>query len=149
MFGSDSSELAGHPSPTPPAAGHSRAARVLRLHVPMVLAVAGCLLAGWFELSRALNGRMVAWVYAVEWPLFAVIGVYMWWRLLHPDRPSGTGVGGLAGSARSPLSSKPEPAAGGPAEAAGEDAGLAAWQRYLADLHASDPPGGPPRDSSR
>jgi hypothetical protein len=76
-------------------------------------------------LTRAQTGREVAWVYAVEWPLFAIFGTGVWWRLLHdspprrvvPDDP--------------PATDEPDP-------------GLAAWQQYLAKLQAADPPGGPP-----
>ena len=64
-----------------------------RLHIPFVIGVPGCLFAGWFELTRALAGRQVAWVYAFEWPLFAILGTYIWWRQAArqptPPRPEG------------------------------------------------------------
>ena len=41
---------------------------------PLLLGVPLCLAAGWFELTRALGGREVAWVYAFEWPMYAVAG---------------------------------------------------------------------------
>jgi hypothetical protein len=99
---------------------------VLRLHLPFVVGVAGCLYAGWFELTRARAGREVAWVYAVEWPMFAILGTYIWWRLLHE------------GPARLPV--VPDD----PHAIDRLDPGLVAWQEYLAALEASDPPGGPP-----
>ena len=40
-----------------------------RLHLTLAIALPCCLAAGWFELTRALNGRAIAWVYAGEWPL--------------------------------------------------------------------------------
>jgi hypothetical protein len=55
---------------------------VLRLHLPLVVGVAICLYAGWFELTRARAGHTVAWVYVVEWPLFAIVGIVIWWRIL-------------------------------------------------------------------
>ena len=95
--------------------------------VPLVVGVPGCLAAGWFELSRAMGGRTVAWVYAFEWPLYAVVGTVMWWRIWHrPQQPS--------------ADLPPAP----PAPRAEEDAGLTAWQDYLARLQAADPPGAPP-----
>jgi len=97
----------------------------MRLHIPFLLAVTGCLYAGWFELNRARAGREVAWVYAVEWPLFAILGTCIWWRLLH-DRP------------RRPV--VPDD----PRAIDRLDPGLVAWQEYLAHLQAADPPGGPP-----
>jgi hypothetical protein len=99
---------------------------LLRLHIPFVIAVAGCLSAGWFELTRARAGREVAWVYAIEWPLFAILGTCIWWRLLH-ETP-----------ARRPVIPDDPPAVDE------LDPGLVAWQEYLARLHAADPPGGPP-----
>jgi hypothetical protein len=88
--------------------------RALRFHVPLVLGIAVCLYAGWFELRRALDGRTIAWVYAFEWPGFAIAGVVIWWRII-TDRDA--------------------PRPGGPdAEHADripdDDPGLVAWQEY-------------------
>jgi hypothetical protein len=102
----------------------------MRKYLPLVFGVPGCLAAGWFELTRALGGREVAWVYAFEWPLYAVIGVYMWWHIWHKvsDLPSAVPAATL------PKQAGPPP----------DDPELAAWESYLANLHAVDPPGGPP-----
>jgi hypothetical protein len=96
----------------------------LRFHVPLVVGVVGCVWAGLFELSRAKHGHTVAWVYAFEWPGFAVAGIYMWWRIItNHDEP------------RSPR----PPRAGGPDhDIAPDDPGLTAWQRYLADANSRD-----------
>lgn len=92
--------------------------RALRFHVPMVIAVVGCVWAGWFELSRARAGHTVAWVYAFEWPGFAVVGVIIWWRII-------TNRDG----------SRP----GGPKDAVEpDDPGLIAWQAYLADARDNE-----------
>jgi hypothetical protein len=121
----------------PPGGWWSPAAR--RLHLTLAIGLPGCLAAGWFELSRALGGREIAWVYAFEWPLFAVIGTYLWWRLLHgDDEDESPRVGPAAASVRTPqpdASEKPTSPA---------DPGLAAWQTYLQRLHEADPPGEPP-----
>lgn len=98
---------------------------MVRLHIPFVVGVSGCLFAGWFEWTRAVAGREVAWVYAVEWPLFAIFGTYIWWRLLHESPPRGV-------------------VRGDPAATDAPDPGLVAWQEYLAELQTADPPGGPP-----
>ena len=107
--------------------GHEagRWSSMARLHIPFVIGVPGCLFAGWFELTRALAGRQVAWVYAFEWPLFAILGTYIWWRQLHDSPP------------RHVLK-------GDPQAAMQPDPGLVAWQEHLAKLQAADPPGGPP-----
>jgi hypothetical protein len=99
----------------------------LRLHAALAggLALSGG--ATWLEWTRARDGHAIAWVYTFEWPLFAVLGTYLWWRLLRADgRPE-----------RGP-DRRPET---GGAEA---DPDLLAWQAYLARLHETDPPGGPP-----
>jgi hypothetical protein len=102
----------------------------LRLHAALVagLALAGA--ATWLEWTRARSGHPVAWVYTFEWPLFAVLGMYLWWRLLpwreaaEPTRPAT------------------------PERDAADDEELRAWQAYLDRLHAADPPGGPPAQRS-
>jgi hypothetical protein len=101
----------------------------VRLHAAMLAGVALAGAATWLEWTRAREGHAIAWVYTFEWPLFALLGLYLWWRLLHPHARPG-----------------PPP---GPATDAGDsrarpDPELLAWQAYLARLHEVDPPGGPP-----
>ena len=45
-----------------------------------------CVVAFWFELSRAIGGNALSWAYVFEWPLLAGFAIYMWWQLLHPGR---------------------------------------------------------------
>jgi hypothetical protein len=45
--------------------------------------VPGCLLAGWWQVHRALSGNLLSYFYSLEWPLFAVLGVIGWWQLVH------------------------------------------------------------------
>ncbi len=114
--------------------------RARRLTGATVAGVVLCLSAGAFELSRALGGNSLSWVYTIEWPLIAAYGIYIWHKLIseesqaaqtaQPARPSST----TASTATMP--EEPPPAAA--------DAGLTAWQDYLSRLHAADPPGGPP-----
>lgn len=99
----------------------------LRLHAAMLTGVALAGAATWLEWTRAREGHPIAWVYTFEWPLFAVLGIYLWWRLLHSD--------GRTPARRSPTAPELEAAA---------DPELLAWQAYLARLHEADPPGGPP-----
>lgn len=97
-----------------------------RLHAALVAGLALSATATWLEWSRAHAGHTVAWVYTFEWPLFAVLGTYLWWRLLHADAPSSP-----TPKAHSEARSDPDPE-------------LLAWQAYLDRLHRADPPGGPP-----
>ncbi len=94
--------------------------RALRFHVPLVVGVSVCAFAGWFELSRARQGHTIAWVYVFEWPGFAIVGIYMWWRIItNADEP------GRRRRASSSLEHE---------LVAPDDPGLAAWQQYLRDV---------------
>lgn len=101
----------------------------MRLHAAMLAGVALAGAATWLEWTRAREGHAIAWVYTFEWPLFALLGLYLWWRLLHPaEQPE----------------QRPGPGPDGAASRARPDPELLAWQAYLARLHEVDPPGGPP-----
>ncbi|GAA1236454.1 hypothetical protein [Oryzihumus leptocrescens] len=126
-------ERAGIPGPEAARAVGERR-RVRRLNVLAAVAIPACLAAAVFELGRALAGNELSWVYAFEWPLFAAFGVYMWRKLVHEQTPGHQVRTGRA-SGRQPR--HPDPGAGA-------DPQLAAWQEYLARLHAQEPPGGPP-----
>jgi hypothetical protein len=93
----------------------------LKLHVTLLAGLTLCAVASWIEWRRALDGRAIAWVYAFEWPLFAVLGTYAWWRLVHEDQPRRRRV------PRSPRT-----------HIADDDPGLVAWRGYLEDLHAQE-----------
>ncbi len=55
------------------------------LHLGLAIVAPGCVLAGWWQATRALDGNGLSWVYSVEWPAFALIGVAAWWQLIHED----------------------------------------------------------------
>jgi hypothetical protein len=119
--------------PLPPGVAGKRTARVswisgaaLRLHAALLAGLALAGTATWLEWTRARDGHAIAWVYTFEWPLFAVLGTYLWWRLLHADAEP----------------AREKPSLPDPEETS--DPGLLAWQAYLDRLHAVDPPGGPP-----
>jgi hypothetical protein len=105
----------------------------LRLHATLALGLAGCTVASVIEWGRALAGHSIAWVYAFEWPLFAVAGTWVWWRLLRGEEP------GMRRRGTRRRQRKEDAVTAHPA-----DPQLIAWQAYLARLHAADPPGGPP-----
>jgi DNA-binding transcriptional regulator of glucitol operon len=109
--------------------------RAISLHVALIVFVPGCVALTWWQVSRALGGNTLSWVYTFEWPLFGAYAVYMWWRLVH-DVPG----------ARPAPDAEPSPDAEAAAHAgsrAGEvaredpDDELAAYNRYLAELNAS------------
>jgi hypothetical protein len=114
---------------THPHLRRTTASDVLRLHLPLVLGIAVCLFAGWFELTRARAGHTIAWVYVFEWPAFAVAGVVIWWRLVTGHDASRPGPADTADRETGPA----------------EDPGLTAWHDYLAALD-SDRRDGADRD---
>ena len=59
--------------------------RAVTLHVAVALWVPGCLFAGWWQVTRALGGNGLSYLYSVEWPLFALVGIWVWWSLVHTD----------------------------------------------------------------
>ena len=60
--------------------------RALVLHIAVVLWVFGCALAAWWQVSRAADGNSLSYMYAIEWPVFAVMGVLGWWALIHSEQ---------------------------------------------------------------
>ena len=116
------------------AAGERR--RVRRLNVLAAVAIPACLAAAAFELARARAGNQLSWVYAFEWPVIAAYAAYMWRRLVHEQTPGHRVRTGRPAN-RQPRHPSVDPGAGA-------DPQLAAWQEYLARLHAQEPPGGPP-----
>ncbi len=97
----------------------------IKLHVTLLAGLTLCAIASWIEWRRALDGRTIAWVYAFEWPLFAVLGGYAWWRLVHDDQPR---------PRRPPRR----------AQIPDDDPGLAAWRSYLAELDSEQSSTEPP-----
>jgi hypothetical protein len=116
-----------------PSTAHS-----VRKYLPLFLGLPGCLAAGWFELTRALGGREIAWIYTFEWPLYAVVGTYMWWQIWHREPAARSARDSAVGRRHGRRIARPV------SDRLDDDPGLAAWQQYLANLEALDPPGGPP-----
>lgn len=112
--------------------------RAITLHVSVVLWVPGCLLAGWWQVTRALDGNGLSYLYSVEWPAFALVGVWMWWSLVHTD-PENVGAraqrrmqAARARAGVTPVSPERRPDQ--------EDAELAAYNDRLAELAAQTQP---------
>jgi hypothetical protein len=51
----------------------------------MLFWVSGCIAAGWWQAARAFDGNALSYVYAIEWPVFAIAGIIGWWALIHTD----------------------------------------------------------------
>jgi hypothetical protein len=55
------------------------------LHLEVAIIAPGCVIAGWWQATRALAGNGLSWFYSVEWPVFAILSVVGWWYLIHED----------------------------------------------------------------
>jgi len=60
--------------------------RSLLLHLAFVVIASGCLIAGWWQVHRAMQGNTLSYLYSVEWPAFAVVAGIGWWQMFH-DTP--------------------------------------------------------------
>jgi hypothetical protein len=68
--------------------------RALVAHAALVVWVPGCAVACWWQVTVALSGDSLGWVYAVMWPCFALFGTIFWWHFVHDD-PDTVGRRGL------------------------------------------------------
>jgi DNA-binding transcriptional regulator of glucitol operon len=59
--------------------------RAFGLHLAVVVWVPACLLAGWWQVNRAFDGNGLSYLYSVEWPIFALLGIWGWWVFIHTD----------------------------------------------------------------
>ncbi len=107
--------------------------RAIGYHAALAILVPACAALCDWQVHRALSGNDLSWAYVFEWPFFAGYGTYVWWRLVHDQLP------GRAADAP-PVQIQVEPTAERRAEEADAEAELAAYNRYLAELHANGPP---------
>jgi hypothetical protein len=83
----------------------------------------------WWQVRRATSGNELSWAYVFEWPLFALYAVYMWWRLVHEPPAVATDS-----------ADAPDTSSGAAHAEEDEDPELAAYNRYLSELHESGRP---------
>jgi DNA-binding transcriptional regulator of glucitol operon len=124
--------------------------RAVRLHATLVVVVGGCIALGWWQLSRALSGNGLSWVYTFEWPFFAAYATYMWWKLLHEPLSETRAPEAEASRERRDAQRllAEQPLLERPREERVQEVGfdpydetdpeLAAYNRYLASLHQAD-----------
>ena len=108
---------------------------VLALHTLLIIWVPGCAVATWWQVTVALGGDSLGWLYSIEWPIFAVLGTIAWWQLIHDrDERSKVPRVALVGAADlAPASDGGDPDPLTPA-ADGWDEDLDAYNAYLAEL---------------
>jgi hypothetical protein len=49
-------------------------------HAALVVLVVAFVWLGWWQLSRARGGNALSYGYAVEWPVFALFVIFVWYR---------------------------------------------------------------------
>jgi hypothetical protein len=64
--------------------------RWLARHALVVVLVSAFLALGWWQVSRARDGNMLSYGYAVEWPLFAGFVVFVWVKEIRLELRRGT-----------------------------------------------------------
>jgi hypothetical protein len=67
--------------------------RWLAWHASIVIATAGMLYLGNWQLHRAESGNELSWAYTFEWPLFAIFAVYFWVKSLRDELREADGAG--------------------------------------------------------
>ena len=122
--------------------------RALKLHVVILIVVPAFLALCLWQISRALGGNSLSWAYVFEWPIFAAYAIYMWWRFVHeaaedasPPATAGADPGGRTVSDSAitlPTTAATAPPPEGKKEEVAEDAELAAYNDYLAQLAERD-----------
>ena len=61
-------------------------ARALGLHVALLAWLVMCGAAAYWQFGRAAEGNQLSFLYAIEWPCFAIMGFFGWWALLHMEK---------------------------------------------------------------
>jgi hypothetical protein len=109
--------------------------RAVSLHVALIVFVPACVALTWWQVSRALGGNELSWVYTVEWPIFGAYAAFMWWKLVHDEPAPADAPAPTPADAPGPRDEADE----GDEETQGgeKDDELAEYNRYLADLNAS------------
>lgn len=119
--------------------------RALRLHAALLIWFPGCLIAGWWQVNRAFDGNGLSYLYSVEWPVFAVVGAWGWWALIHtdPDTVGRRAQEHMAAARGTRGGRSPDAATAGAGRSGGEqpprrreeeDEALAAYNDRLAEL---------------
>jgi DNA-binding transcriptional regulator of glucitol operon len=119
------------------------------VHIAVVVLVVVFLRLGWWQVTRAADGNLLSFGYALQWPAFAVFVIFVWIKEIQRARsgpvPASSGLRSEATEERSDEGRR-RPEGPGPARAEraqrstayedGDDENLAAYNRYLAWLNA-------------
>jgi hypothetical protein len=108
----------------------------LAWHAFAVLAAAGMLWLGDWQLQRAEAGNELSWAYTFEWPLFAVLGAVFWVKTLKEELRAPPA--GQDGADAGPATTATAPGRSGPGSPVADDGVAEADQarRHPADAGA-------------
>jgi len=112
--------------------------RALKLHVVILIVVPAFLLLCLWQVSRALDGNSLSWAYVFEWPIFAAYAIYMWWRFVHEAADEPPPAADATTTTLEPAGEKPAGEKPKGEKEEKEDAELAAYNDYLAQLAERD-----------
>ena len=119
-------------------------ARAIGLHTTLAVVVPAFLALFWWQVQRVRQGNTLSWAYVFEWPFFTGYAVYLWWKLVHDQPDPVADPRSVSGRSTGPeqhgrddhrLDEGALDEHGLDGEALDEE--LAAYNRYLAELHSS------------
>src|SRR5215469_1204201 len=96
--------------------------RWLAWHACALLAAAGMLWLGDWQLHRAESGNELSWAYTCEWPLFAIFGIYFWAKSLRDELRSQASAGATPTAGMNGATGDPADVPSGRTAAAAADA---------------------------
>jgi hypothetical protein len=111
-----------------------RVVRQLLIAVALAAFVVACLRLGWWQWQRyhSVSGSLQNLGYTLQWPTFALFAIFAWWRLRRLERQR------RAQGPPAPPPTPPAPVMPVDTDADDADDELAAYNRYLAQLHAKE-----------
>jgi DNA-binding transcriptional regulator of glucitol operon len=99
------------------------------LSIALVAWLAMCASAAYWQVGRAAQGNSLSFLYAIEWPLFGVLGVFGWIALVNADT-----ITEHQAKARREYEEKMRAEARAAREVEVEDPEMAAYNDHLAEL---------------
>lgn len=103
--------------------------RAVGLHFALAGWIGMCAAASWWQVGRAVQGNSLSFLYAIEWPVFLVMGFLGWYALLNMER-----VTEHQEKARREYEEKMRQEAQLARSFEGEDGSLAAYNDHLSEL---------------
>lgn len=107
--------------------------RSIALHISLVLWLAMCAVAAWWQVGRAVQGNSLSFMYSIEWPVFGILGVLGWYAMLNMEVVTASKEAERR-DYEEMMRAEAHAAREASAAAEPEDEALAAYNDHLADL---------------